>query len=179
MAMPTVTGPVTLSNSFITETVQVCIVTRDYRRIMQGMVQAGIGPWRVFTFGPHNCSNMTLHGKPAKFSMKLCMAFTGSMFWEIVQPVEGQSIYTDFLERHGEGIHHVAFANGTMDWAARVKGFEDRGFQCIQSGVWMDRVPWAYFGTEDAVSTIFEIYDIPADFVIPEPEEWFPGPPPA
>jgi hypothetical protein len=76
----TVTGPVTLSNSFLSETVQVCVVTRDHRRVMRGMVQAGIGPWRVYTFGPDTCTDLTLHGRPASFSMRLCVAFTGSMF---------------------------------------------------------------------------------------------------
>lgn len=177
--IPRVTGDVTLSNSFLGETVQVCIVTKDYRRTMEGMVQAGIGPWRVFTFGPHNCKDLTLRGKPASFTMKLCMAFSGTMFWEIVQPVEGDNIYTDFLDRHGEGIHHVAFGCDGVPWAERVAGFEKNGFQCIQSGIWEDVVPWAYFGTEQATGTIFEIYDIPEGFVIPEPEEWYPAPPPA
>jgi methylmalonyl-CoA/ethylmalonyl-CoA epimerase len=40
-------------------------------------------------------------------------------------------------------------------------------------------VPWACFGTEEATSTIFEIYDIPEDFALPEPEAWYPAPPPA
>jgi methylmalonyl-CoA/ethylmalonyl-CoA epimerase len=132
---PTVTGPVTLSNSFLTETVQVCVVTRDHRRVMRGMVQAGIGPWRAYTFGPDTRTDLTLHGRAASFSMRLCMAFTGSMFWEIVEPLDGPSIYKDFLERHGEGIHHTAFACGDLPWAGRVKAFEERGFRRIQSGV--------------------------------------------
>jgi hypothetical protein len=32
------------------------------------------------------------------------------------------------------------------------------------------------FDTEAATGTTFETYDIPADFVWPEPEAWFPGP---
>lgn len=177
MSKPTVTSAVTMSNSFLSETVQVCIVTRDYQKVMEGMLQAGIGPWRVYTFGPDNCTDLTLYGKPASFSMKLCMAWTGSMFWEIVQPLEGPSIYKDFLEKHGEGIHHVAFACGDLPWDERVKSFESRGFACIQSGRWMDKVPWAYFGTEDATTTTFEIYDIPDGFEMPEPESWYPSAP--
>jgi hypothetical protein len=30
------------------------------------------------------------------------------MMWEIVQPLTGPNIYEEFLDRHGEGIHHVA-----------------------------------------------------------------------
>ncbi len=42
--MPTVTSDVTMSNSFLTETIQVYVVTRDYQRTMEGLVQTGIGP---------------------------------------------------------------------------------------------------------------------------------------
>ncbi len=178
MTAPAVTGPTSLSNSFLRETVQVCVVTRDHRRTMAGMVQAGIGPWRVYTFGPETCTEMTYRGRPERFTFKLCMAWTGSMFWEIVEPLEGPSIYREFLDSHGEGLHHVAFACGDLPWEERVREFERRGFPCIQSGRWLGVVPWAYFGTEAATTTIFEIFDIPPDFVMPEPESWYPAPPP-
>ena len=176
--MPTVTSEVTMSNSFLTETVQVCVVTRDYQRTMEGLVQTGIGPWRVYTFDPTSVSDMTFRGKPAQYSMKLCLAFTGNMMWEIVQPLTGPNLYDEFLDQHGEGIHHVAFACGDLAWDERIKGFEERGFEMIQSGVWQGRVPYAYFGTKDKTSTTFEIFDIPADFVLPDPETWYPAPPP-
>ncbi len=62
------------------------------------------------------------------------MAFTGSVSWEIVEPLEGPCIHRFFLDRHGEGIHHAAFACGGMPWAERVRAFEARGFRCVPSG---------------------------------------------
>lgn len=176
MSAVTVTGPTTLSNSFLSETIQVCVVTRDHHRTMEGMVRAGIGPWRIYTFGPETCTELTYRRRPERFRFKLCMAWTGAMFWEIVEPLEGPSIYEDFLEHHGEGVHHVAFACGDLPWAEQVRQFESRGFPCIQSGKWLGIVPWAYFGTEAATTTIFEIFDIPKDFAMPEPEAWYPAP---
>lgn len=176
--IPEVTGEVTLSNSFLGDTVQVCVVTRDYRRTMEGMVRLGIGPWRVYTFGKPHVTDMTYRGRPAEFSMKLCLAFSGTMLWEIIEPREGRTIYHDFLDAHGEGVHHVAFGCNGMPWRARIEEFERRGFEKIQSGIWAGRVPWAYFATEDATSTTFEIYDIPADMTFPEPEQWYPARPP-
>lgn len=178
-ALPRVTGVTSLSNGFLSEVVQICIVTGDYERTMAGMVQAGIGPWRVYTFDQHTVADMSYRGKPASYAMRVCLAFTGSLMWEIVEPLEGPNLYEDFLNSHGEGVHHVAFACGDLPWAERVRSFEARGFALIQSGVWMGRVPYAYFNTEDATSTTFEIFDIPADFTLPEPEAWYPAPPPA
>ena len=30
--------------------------------------------------------------------------------WEIFEPLEGRTIYNDFLDEHDEGIYRVAFA---------------------------------------------------------------------
>ena len=41
---PTPTSDITLSNSFLTDTMQICVVTRDIYRTMDGMIRLGIGP---------------------------------------------------------------------------------------------------------------------------------------
>ena len=48
--LPTVISDSELSNSFLGETIQVCVVSRDYKRTMEGMVRLGIGPWRVYHY---------------------------------------------------------------------------------------------------------------------------------
>jgi len=176
---PAVTGDRTLANSFLTETMQVCVVTRDIYRTMDGMIKLGIGPWAVYTFDSTTVSDMTYRGQPADYAMKLCLAFTGSMMWEIIQPTKGPSIYTEFLERHGEGIHHTAFHCGQMTWAERCAEFERRGCKMVQSGVWQKLVPYAYFATEDLTTTMFELFIIPDGIAMPAPEQWYPAPPPA
>ena len=176
--LPSATGANTLSNSFLGDNIQICVVTRDFRRAMEGLVRAGIGPWRVYTFSPETVTEMTYRGKPARYSMRLGLAFSGAMMWEIVQPLSGPSIYEEFLERHGEGVHHVAFGCNDVPWQARLKAFADHGYAMIQSGKWQGQVPYAYFETEQDTTTTFEIFAIPPDFVMPEPEEWYPAPPP-
>ena len=177
-AVPTPTSATTLSNSFLTETMQTCVVTRDIYRTMDGFLKLGIGPWAVYTFDRTTVSDMTFRGQPADYAMKLCLAFCGNMMWEIIQPTKGPSIYTEFLDKHGEGIHHTAFHCGDMSWEARCAEFERRGFKMIQSGVWQGIVPYAYFDTEEATTTAFELFIIPSDKPMPAPEEWYPAAPP-
>lgn len=176
--LPTVTGENLMSNSFLGSNTQICVVTRDFQRTMEGLVRAGIGPWRVYTFDPSTVTEMTYRGKPAEYSMRLGLADSGGMMWEIVQPLTGPNIYEEFLEAHGEGIHHVAFGCNGIPWPERVKAFTDRGYAMIQSGKWRGRAPYAYFETEGETTTTFEIFDIPSDFMIPTPEQWYPAPPP-
>lgn len=44
------------------------------------------------------------YGKPAQWKMRVCFFQIGNMQWELVQPLEGQSIFSDFLKEHGPVI---------------------------------------------------------------------------
>ncbi|WP_421887763.1 VOC family protein [Methylibium sp.] len=174
---PRVVSEVALDNSFQGDTIQTCVVTRDMQRTLAGMAKLGIGPWRIYEFGPETCSDMTYHGQPGRYSMKLALAFSGTMMWEVIEPITGPNIYEDFLREHGEGIHHVAQGCNGLPYAERVATYLARGLELIQSGTWQGRVPYAYFGTEGLITTTIEIFDIPADFVLPEPLAWYPARP--
>lgn len=171
-----VVGPATLSNSFLGETIQVCVVTKDIRRTLDGFVKMGIGPWRVYTFGPETVKDQTYMGKAERYSMRLALANTGTMMWEVIQPLEGPSIYKDFLAKHGEGVQHVGQACNGLAFDEQCAKFEARGLQLVQSGTWRT-VRYAYYGTEDLIGTTVEIFDFPEGFAFPEPEEWVPARP--
>ena len=176
---PDVTGKATLSNSFLGNSKQIAFVTRDLQRTMEGLVRAGIGPWRIYTFGPDTDEDLRYRGRPASYSIRVAFAASGRMNWEIIQPLTGPSIYEEFLEKHGEGVHHVAFTLNGIPWEEQLAAFEARGYEVIQSGASWGKLRFAYFETEGDISTTAEIFDIPADFTFPAPESWYPAPPPA
>jgi hypothetical protein len=39
-----------LSNHFLGDVIEICIVTCNYQQTMEGLIKLGIGPWRVYTF---------------------------------------------------------------------------------------------------------------------------------
>ena len=146
-------------------------------------MQLGIGPWRGYHYrDAPSIKDTEYRGEAENFKMTLCLAWTGAMMWEIVEPLEGRTIYNDFLDEHGEGIHHVAFAGredgGTkMPYADQIGEFVKRGFPVIQSGLLKDVAQFHYFDTEAATSTTFEIYNLKSRD-LPEPDGWYPAPPP-
>lgn len=178
-AWPDVGGPAKLSNSFLGNLIEICIVTQDHRRVMEGLVRLGIGPWRVHTFDAASVTERTYRGEPADYVLKVCFAEADDVVWEIMQPVTGPTILQEFLDEHGEGIHHVAFDCRGIPWADRLAAFQSRGFAMTQSGRFGGGNSFAFFDTESATGTTFESYLIPDGFVWPEPDEWFPGPPPS
>ena len=176
---PTVVSDTELSNSFLGGLLEICLVTRDHRRTMEGLVRLGIGPWRVYTFDSRTVTKRTYHGQAADYGIRVCFADVGGTALEIMQPLFGPSIFQEYLDRHGEGIHHIAFDVGGRPWDERLTAFAEHGFSVTQSGVFNRRNAFAFFDTEAATGTTFETYDIPPGYVWPEPEAWFPAPPPS
>ncbi|QXQ06166.1 VOC family protein [Sphingosinicellaceae bacterium] len=173
-------GPAEISverMTFLGKMVETCIVTRDHRRCMEGLWRLGIGPWQVFTFSPENTTDQTYQGRPSEFVLTVCFAEMGDMIWEVIEPVSGDTIFRDFLDQHGEGIHHTAHDCNDIPFEARLEEFARRGFKLIQSGSWMGANHFAFFGTEDATTTCFETYVFPGDWTYPEPDRWYPAKP--
>ncbi|CAM1503630.1 Fc.00g012210.m01.CDS01 [Cosmosporella sp. VM-42] len=156
---------------FLGNAIEICIVTQDHKRAIDGLLRLGIGPWKTYTFTPENTTNQTYRGQPASFALKVCFAQAGNVVYELIQPLSGPTIFEEFLNKHGEGIHHVAYDCGGMPWEERLAGFKDRGFQVAQSGSWQGRNHFAFFDTEDATTTCFETYFFPEDWEDPVADE--------
>ncbi len=162
------------ADPFLGKAVEIAIVTRDHKRTMEGLWRLGIGPWRIYTFSPENTANQTYRGIPCRFTLKVCFAQFGGLTWELMEPISGPTIFEDFLQQHGEGIHHIAYDCDGLPFEQRLAEFARRGFRRVQSGSWMGRNQFAFFETEAATTTCFETYVFPADWTDPEPEEWYP-----
>ncbi len=176
--LPEVVSEFALANSFLGKIIEVCLVTDDVQRTMEGLVRLGIGPFRVYTFTSETVSDQRYRGEASPFSLRVCFATNDDLTFEIMQPLEGRTIMREFLDRHGEGIHHIAFDCNGIPWEQRLKLFADRGFPATQSGRWLDQNSFSFFDTEAATTTCFETYHFPEGFVYPEPDRWYPGPPP-
>jgi methylmalonyl-CoA/ethylmalonyl-CoA epimerase len=175
--LPAVTGPKSLANSFLGNLLQVCVVTADHQRALAGFVNLGIGPWTIRKVDASNLSG-TYRGAPADFEAILCLASSQNMNWEVIQPLRGRSIYADFLQRHGEGMQHLAFNCDGIEYAERVRQFEARGYQCVQEGVIFGGVRFHYFSIEEDLGTTIEIYAVPPEHHMPPADAWYPAPPP-
>ena len=64
-------------------------------------MRSGIGPWNVYTIGAPSMTGMTYRGEPADFRIRHALAFSGEVMIELVQPLEGQSIWQEYLDARG------------------------------------------------------------------------------
>jgi catechol 2,3-dioxygenase-like lactoylglutathione lyase family enzyme len=103
------------------------LVVENYWKIL------GIGPWNIFAWEYPIVARRTYHGQPAWSREMICHAMVGGVEFELMQPVDGPSLYRDFLEEHGEGLHHLQFWVNNFDEATRIL-IEEHGFTDLQSG---------------------------------------------
>ena len=54
--------------------------------------------------------------------LQVCFAEANGIIWELMQPVSGKTIMAEFLEQHGEGIHHIAFDCNGIPFEERMAG---------------------------------------------------------
>jgi hypothetical protein len=55
----------------------------------------------------------------------------------------------------------------------RLAAAAEAGAVCVQSGSWSG-IRFAYLDTVDLIGTYLEIMDVPQDFHLPAPDEWYP-----
>lgn len=157
----------------VRQVLQVCVVVRDLQRAMERYWNVlGIGPWRIHTYHPPRLTDTTLRGKSQPYTMRLALAEVGLVQWELIQPLEGPSIYKEFLEEKGEGLHHVAFAVDDYDQA--VGAFKKQGIGILMSGT-VDGGTYAYMDTQEALGMIAEVYRRPPDHRPLQPEAVWPS----
>lgn len=156
----------------VPEVSQVAFVVED---IEDGMDRfgalLGVGPWQLYRFEPPALHDTTFRGEDHDYSMILALAMVGDTMIELIEPLEGPSLYTEHLEEHGEGLHHVACFT-FEDPPAVVEAFEENGMPVVQSGVF-EETPYWYFETRDELNgVIFETADnVDA---LPDPDRTYP-----
>ncbi len=135
--------------------IQVGIVVQDLERAVKQYYDIyGAGPWDIYTYAPPEMKNGTYRGKPSDWSSIIAFTWVGDRQLELIQPLNGPNIYSDFLDKHGEGLHHL---KEWVDDCERVIGeYRKKGISVIQSGEF-DGSNFYYLDTEPYLGITLEI----------------------
>ena len=140
---------------------QIGVVVRDideYLCIMESVLK--VKPNVVVRIPNDTMTNQERHyyGESEDFSAMLAFFTFDTIQLEIIQPLTGKSVWKDFLEKKGEGIHHIRFSIGDM--AASDKHFASLGISKAQDGYStknIEGLKWAYFDTENKLGFFTEV----------------------
>jgi hypothetical protein len=94
----------------------------------------------------------------------------GTMNFELLQPVEGPSLWKEFLDAKGEGIASIAIMFKTREESERAKAaFAERGIAVSMRARIGDHIEYYYLDTEPILKCLIESGSGHAvDFVKPD-----------
>ena len=110
---------------------QLAFVARDLEGISAFWQRLGLPAIEV-THGP--LRHPVYRGQPGRFDQELGWQRHGEVVYEWVRPLRGPSVYDEFLQSHGEGVHHLGFDVADLD--AVLEAWTPLGFPAAQSGAW-------------------------------------------
>ncbi|MGZ4511940.1 MAG: VOC family protein [Mycobacterium sp.] len=106
-------------------------------------------------FAPDACS---YRGKPADFVASISLSYLGDMQLELIQPVRGENIYSDFLRESGPGLNHICMeAESPERFDAALAEAVGFGAAVVQQGVMPGGIQFAYVSAPQAAVPFVEI----------------------
>jgi hypothetical protein len=153
---------------------QVGFVVKDLEQTMRGYYERfGIGQWHVYTYGPAVLKRMTRFGRACSYTMRLGLNTVCGTRRELIQQVEGDTVYREFIEGHGYGMHHLGVYVDDIDSA--IAQAADAGFHVTMDGAGFGLDGdgyYAYLDTDPLLGTTYELIQRPLRRR--EPEAVFP-----
>ena len=157
---------------------QIAIVVKDIHAAMEAYHKAlGWGPWNVYVYKPPALHDTHLHGREQDYTMLGAETHVGPIVVELLQPVEGPSIYKEWLETKGEGLHHIACMAHTQEESDEIKRrFADMGAEVLMGGRIGESIEYYYLDTEPMLKVIIEsgsghAVDLKPSYLYPPPSE--------
>jgi methylmalonyl-CoA/ethylmalonyl-CoA epimerase len=122
------------------------VIVKDMDKTIDYLSSAGIGPfvmpggkkWIEVSF------NGELRGKPAAWKVKISNAKLGNGELELLQPSGGPSLLQEFLDNHGEGLHHIGYITDNLE--RDIKALAKQGVKVLTSAS-AEGGGFAYFDT--------------------------------
>jgi hypothetical protein len=112
-------------------------------------------------FAPDTCS---YYGKPADFVASISLSYLGDMQLELISPVSGQSVYSDFLRGSAPGLHHICTeVESPEQFDAALAQAAERGAAVVQQGAMPGGIQFAYLSAPQAAVPYLEIAYISPD----------------
>lgn len=148
---------------------QVGIVVRDVGEAVERYLKLwGPRRWVQYTYGPELLRAQTFRGAATPFSIRLALSGEGPQV-ELIQPVDGPGTHAEWLERHGEGIHHLGFYVPSIE--ETIATMTAAGTPPIQTGLGTGPDGdggFAYFDATSELGILVEAIEVPGRRRTPE-----------
>ncbi len=147
-----------LSNMKLPPIEHIGIVVRDVEKAMESYSSVlGWGPFEAFEI---EMKNFTYRGRPGDARLKVALSQGGAVQLDLIEVLEGETPYSDFLREKGEGLQHLCCA--AVDDLDRVLAeLTAEGIEAVYHGDLPDlglRV--AYAAGDKTGGVMIELYEV-------------------
>ncbi len=112
---------------------QVAVVVEDVEEVSEGWAEllgVEVPDWSMTD--PAETSHIEYRGETTEARAKLAFFDLGQVRLEVIEPVGRPSTWGEFLDEHGQGLHHIAFFVEGMDGVLTELGAH--GLELVQRG---------------------------------------------
>jgi len=137
---------------------QVSLVVRDLDAVMEKYWKVfGWGGWDVYDHRLPVHHNTELRGEQVPYSLRGAEVMVGSLNFELLQPLEGPSLWREFLDSKGEGPCSLAIMFHALADSEVVKQeFASRGMPVNMRANIGDHIEYYYMDTEEQFGVLLE-----------------------
>ena len=143
--------------------VQIGIVVADRDQTTRLLTSLfGIGPFRLVEWPDRAESKYYYRGAEEHIRIRQAFVQLGDVEVELIQPLEGRSGYSDFLDQTGGGIHHVLFEVSDIDPV--IQELAKSGVTVLQSGTGLrPGTRWVLLDTREMLGFYVELRHRPGE----------------
>ena len=144
-------------NPYFTNIVQIGVVVSDAAAVVKQLEQ--LLAWQPFgTRETMRIPGRTYHGKEEDFACRMYFYQFPTIELEIIEPLRGQSCWSDYLIANGNGVHHLLF--DLHDSAPALAGLSSCGIEIEQRGralPYGEHAFWAYLRSQEVLGFVMEV----------------------
>jgi methylmalonyl-CoA/ethylmalonyl-CoA epimerase len=136
---------------------QIGFIARDAEQTARKFSRLlGIPPDEPILTDDYEKARTEHRGQPTRAKAKLIFFHLGQVSIEIIEPIGGPSTWKEFLDRHGDGVHHIAFT--VQSTGRTAAALAELGVPSIQKGVF-EGGSYNYVDAEKDLGVILELLD--------------------
>lgn len=143
-----------LGNHFMT---QIGILVHDIEKVSQAYADFfGLDKPQISITDTADLARTEYNGRGSGARAKLAFFDMGSLQLELIEPDHEPSTWRDYLNEHGEGVHHIAFVVEGMK--EKMMLLEGKGFPLQQKGEYTGG-RYAYMDTFKELKVMLELLE--------------------
>ena len=137
--------------------IQICIVVKDIALAAEKWAQVfGIEKPEIRKTRLEGGENYTYRGKPVSCELLVANIRMNGFVLELHQPVGGDSTFQEYLDRHGNGVHHIGIETGE-DRDEDIAHLSELGFDTNRTMGIYPGSSWTIVDSEDVLGVNLNI----------------------